>query len=229
MYGRGEGGTFSIVACDSDRRFWGVAVSTQPMSVGAIVPWAAWGAGAIATQASSNYWYGPKGLDLLRRGVPAPEVVRRLTRADPGRETRQLGVVDRRGRAAAWTGSKCLASALHVAGDGFSCQGNILVRDEVVLSMARAFESARGTLGRRMLKALYAGHAEGGDRRGLSSAALLVVHRERWFDPAWSDHWVDLRVDEHRRPIEELDRLLTLEEAATRRFLRARAARHRRR
>jgi uncharacterized Ntn-hydrolase superfamily protein len=229
MYGRDDFGTFSIVACDPERKFWGVAVSTKPMAVGATVPWAAWRVGAVATQAQSNYQYGPDGLALLRRGLSAEEVVRRLTTADPGRDHRQLGVVDRRGRAAAWTGAKCLDSATHVVGDGYSCQGNIVASEEVVRSMARTFEKSPGTLGRRMLRALYAGYREGGDRRGIESAAILIVHREPWFDRSWSDRWTDIRVDQHRTPIRELDRILRIDEVATRRFLAARAARLRRR
>jgi uncharacterized Ntn-hydrolase superfamily protein len=226
MYGKWDHGTFSIVACDADRKFWGVAVATKPTSVGAVVPWAEWRIGAIATQANTNYYYGPRGLDLLRKGCSADEVVRRLTRTDDRRERRQLAVVDRRGRAAAWTGSKCLEHALHQTGNGYSCQGNILASATVVPAMAKAFESARGTLASRMLRALKAGAREGGDRRGLGSAALIVVHREPWFQAGWADHWTNLRVDRHRRPIGELERLLRLDEAETRRFLaqRARAA-----
>jgi uncharacterized Ntn-hydrolase superfamily protein len=229
MYGREEYGTFSIVACDPAHRFWGVAVSTKPMSVGAVVPWALWRVGALATQADSNYQYGPLGIAALRRGLSAEDVVRRLTRADPKREHRQLGVVDARGRAAAWTGSKCRDWAGHVTGDGFSCQGNILANDQVVPSMVRAFESARGTLAKRLYAALVAGARAGGDRRGMESSAILVVHREPWFDGAWSDRWVDLRVDQHPRPVAELGRILRRDEAATRRFLTTRAARLRRR
>lgn len=225
MYGREEYGTFSIVACDAPRKFWGVAVSTMPLSVGAGVPWAEARVGAIATQARSNIRYGPDGLGLLRRGLPAEEVVARLTRADPGRQERQLGVVDRRGRAAAWTGKKCMESATHVTGDGFTCQGNIVASEEVVHSMARAFESSRGTLPSRLLTTLRAGAKAGGDRRGIQSAAMLVVHRESWFDLAWGDHWVDIRVDQHAHPIEELGRILRLDEAMTRKFLAARRAR----
>jgi uncharacterized Ntn-hydrolase superfamily protein len=229
MYGRGEHGTFSLVACDPERRFWGVAVSTKPMSVGAVVPWAAWRAGALATQANSNYQYGPLGIAALRRGLSAEEVVRRLTAADPKREHRQLGVVDRRGRAAAWTGSKCRDWAGHITGDGFSCQGNILANERVLPSMVRAFEAKRGTLAQRLHRALVAGARVGGDRRGMESSAILVVHREPWFDAAWSDRWVDLRVDQHSRPVAELGRILRRDEAVTRRFLAARAARLRRR
>lgn len=166
-----------------------MAVATQPPSVGAIVPWSEWRVGAIATQASSNYTYGPRGLALLRQGLSARDVVRRLTTADPQRQRRQLAIVDRRGHAAAWTGANCLDHALHVTGDGYSCQGNILASTSVVSAMAKAFETARGTLGSRMLLALRAGAREGGDRRGLQSAALLVTHREPWFESAWPDHW----------------------------------------
>ena len=224
MYGISDHGTFSIVACDPDRRFWGVAVSTKPASVGAIVPWAEWRVGALATQAMANYDYGPAGLALLRKGLPADEVVRRLTRADRRREHRQLGVVDRRGRAAAWTGGKCIEHALHQVGEGYTCQGNMLGSASVVPAMARAFESSRGTLGGRLLRALKAGAAAGGDRRGMESAALVVVHREPWFPVGSGDRWVDIRVDRHGRPIAELDRLRLADETETRRYLAQRAA-----
>jgi uncharacterized Ntn-hydrolase superfamily protein len=224
VYGRDDYGTFSIVACDPERRFWGVAVATKPTCVGAVVPWAQWPDGALATQADTNYHYGPQGLGLLGRGMPAEEVVRRLTRADPGRARRQLGVVDRRGRSAAWTGEKCGEWAGHETGENYACQGNLLAGDRVVPSMVRAFERSRGTLAGRLLAALVAGHRAGGDRRGIASAALLVVRREPWFDRAWSDLWVDIRVDLHARPIAELGRILRSEESATRREI----ARHKR-
>lgn len=229
MYGRERWGTFSIVAADPERKFWGVAVSTKPMSVGAVVPWAEFRVGALATQAQSNILYGPHGLSLLRRGLSAEEVVARLTRADRKREHRQLGVVDAKGRSAAWTGKRCLESATHVTGPGFTCQGNIVASEEVVGAMARTFESSRGSLGQRLWKALDAGRRAGGDRRGIESAALLVVHREPWFYLAWGDRWTDVRVDQHRRPVDELRRILELDEAQTRRFLRARSERLRRR
>ncbi len=229
MYGRGEHGTFSIVACDEGRKFWGVAVATKPASVGAIVPWAEWKVGAVATQAMANYTYGPNGLRLLRRGLAAEEVVRRLTRADPRRAHRQLGVVDRRGRAAAWTGAKCIEHALHQTGEGFTCQGNMLASPSVVPAMARAFERSRGALAGRLWQAMRAGAAEGGDRRGMASSAVVVVHREPWFSADWSDHWVDLRVDRHARPVVELGRLVRIDAQETRRFLAQRAASARRR
>jgi uncharacterized Ntn-hydrolase superfamily protein len=229
MYGKWEHGTFSIVACDADRRFWGVAVSTKPTSVGAIVPWAEWRVGSIATQASANYYYGPRGLELLRRGLSAEEVVRRLTRPDARREHRQLGVLDRRGRAAAWTGAKCIEYALHHVGEGYACQGNMLASATVVPAMAKAFESARGTLALRMLAALRAGAGEGGDKRGMESAAMIVVHREPGFDAAWSDYWVNLRVDRSPQPIRDLGRLLRKDEAEIQQFLAQRAAAARKR
>jgi uncharacterized Ntn-hydrolase superfamily protein len=229
MYGRDAYGTFSLVACDPERRFWGVAVSTKPMSVGAVVPWAAWRAGALATQADSNYQYGPLGIAALKKGLSASEVVRKLTASDPKREHRQLGVVDARGTAASWTGSKCLDWAGGITGEGFSCQGNILANDRVVPAMVRAFESKRGSLAQRLHSALVAGAKAGGDKRGMESSAILVVHRERWFPSVWSDRWVDLRVDQHAHPVAEIGRILRLDEATTRRFLAARAVRLRRR
>lgn len=197
------------------------------MSVGAVVPWGAWRVGALATQARSNYLYGPQGLDLLRRGTSAEEVVRRLTAADRARDERQLGVVDARGRSAAWTGPRCHAWAGHRTGPCFSAQGNLLRGDRVVPAMVEAFERSTGSLAQRLYAGLVAGAKAGGDRRGMESAALLVVHRERGLDPAWGDRWVDLRVDQHPDPVRELGRLLRRDEAATRRFLARRAARRR--
>ena len=229
VQGRGGAGTFSIVAADLEHGFWGAAVSTHPLSVGAVVPWAEWRVGAIATQAQTNYRYGPLGLGLLRKGLSAEEVVRRLTRADREAQTRQLAIVDRRGRAAAWTGSACQASALHVVGDGFSCQANLVAGDEVVHSMVRTFERSRGSLAGRLVSTLKAGERAGSDRRGIQSAAVLVVHWEPWFDATWSDHWVDLRVDQHKHPVRELARILRIDEGLTRKYLRSKDARDRRR
>jgi uncharacterized Ntn-hydrolase superfamily protein len=193
------------------------------------VPWAEWRVGGVATQAMSNYLYGPRGLGLLRKGLDAETVVRRLTRADPGRDHRQLGVVDRRGRAAAWTGRKCIEYARHISGDGFSCQGNMLRADTVVPAMVNAYERSHGTLASRLLRAIQAGERAGGDKRGMTSAAMLVVHRERWMPATWSDHWVDLRVDRSSHPVRELGRLVRKDEAETRNYLRARARAARRR
>jgi uncharacterized Ntn-hydrolase superfamily protein len=224
-----ERGTFSIVACDPDRDYWGVAVATKPASVGALVPFAEWKVGGVATQAKVNYYLGPRGLELLRQGLEAEEVVRRLARSDPGREERQLGVVDRRGRSAAWTGKKCISHALHVTGDGFACQGNMLASDEVVPAMATAFESSRGTLASRLMKALVAGAGKGGDKRGMESAAMIVSHRERWYPRIYPSFWVNLRVDRSRQPIRDLARLLRADEVETRKVLATMARRAKRR
>ncbi len=215
-------GTFSIVAHDRDRGTWGVAVQSRFISVGAVVPWAQAKVGAVATQALANVRYGPEGLALLQQGESAEEVVRRLTAADPKRDHRQFGVVDSKGRAAAFTGTSCLEWAGHEVGDGFACQGNILFGPAVVRAMARSFEATPGDLPERLLAALAAGQREGGDRRGMQSAALLIVRAEGGYDQA-SDRWVDIRVDDHPSPIEELKRifqvydltLLTREDPAT--------------
>lgn len=202
-------GTFSIVACDPERGEWGVAVQSKFISVGSVVPWGRAGVGALATQALANVRYGPDGLELLAKGVAAEEVVRRLTSADPKRDQRQLGVVDRAGRAAAFTGAKCLDWAGHATGAGYTCQGNILYSQEVVAAMARSFESTPGDLPERLLAALAAGQREGGDRRGMQSAALLIVREKGGYDEG-SDRWVDIRVDDHASPIEELRRVFRL-------------------
>ncbi len=201
-------GTFSIVAYEKETRTWGVAVQSKFIAVGAVVPYAEAGAGALATQALANPAYGPEGLALLRRGTPAGDVVRRLTGADPGRDERQLGVVDATGRAAAYTGSKCLDWAGQEVGEGFTCQGNILFGPAVVRAMARSFEATPGDLLDRLLAALAAGQREGGDRRGMQSAALFAVRAGAGY--GGNDRWVDVRVDDHSSPIEELRRIFRL-------------------
>ena len=201
--------TFSIVAADLERGEWGVAVQSKFLAVGAVVPWAQAEVGAVATQALANVRYGPDGLDLLRKGVPAPEVVERLTQADPKRDDRQLGVVDSKGRAAAYTGAKCNTWAGHHVGEGYACQGNLLLAPEVVKGMARAFEATPGDLPERLLAALAAGQREGGDRRGMQAAALLIVRTKGGYDEG-SDRWVDIRVDDHPSPIEEVTRIFKL-------------------
>lgn len=202
-------GTFSIVAADLERGEWGVAVQSKFISVGAVVPWAEAKVGAIATQAMANVRYGPGGLDLLRGGAPATEVVRRLTEADPQRDHRQLGVVDARGVAASFTGAKCMDWAGHEVGNGFACQGNILFGPAVVQAMARTFEATPGDLPERLLAALSAGQREGGDRRGMQAAGLLIVREKGGYDEG-TDRWVDIRVDDHPAPIEELKRVFRL-------------------
>ncbi len=202
--------TFSIVAYDPEAREWGVAVQSKFLAVGSVVPWAEANVGAVATQAFANPRYGPDGLALLRQGLSAEEVVKRLTEADEGRAHRQLGVVDAQGRAAAFTGRECYAWAGHVVGAGYACQGNILVGGRVVEAMAEAFERTRDRpLAERLVEALRAGQRAGGDARGQQSAALLVV-KEKGGYAGLSDRWIDLRVDDHPEPIEELARLLQL-------------------
>jgi uncharacterized Ntn-hydrolase superfamily protein len=202
-------GTFSIVAHDPDRHEWGVAVQSKFIAVGAVVPWAKAGVGAVATQAYANVTYGPEGLRLLEEGRSAAEVVKILTDADERRDERQLGVVDARGGSAAFTGSKCIPWAGHVVGRGFACQGNIMFGETVIPSMARAFESTPGDLPERLLAALSAAQQQGGDRRGMQSAALLIVRPEGGYDQG-SDRWVDIRVDDHASPIEEVKRIFKL-------------------
>jgi uncharacterized Ntn-hydrolase superfamily protein len=201
--------TFSLAACDLGRGQWGVAVASKFLAVGSVVPWAEPAAGAVATQAYANPRYGPDGLALLRQGLAAEEVVRRLTEADDGRGERQLGVVDAAGRSATYTGSGCHDWAGGRAGDGYAAQGNILVSADTVDALAETFEAGDGPLAERLLEALAAAQAAGGDSRGQQSAALLVVQRDGGY-AGLSDVLVDLRVDDHEAPIEELRRLVAV-------------------
>lgn len=203
--------TFSIVAYDSIAEEWGVAVESKFLGVGVGVPWARAGVGAIATQAWANTTYGPEGLTLLEMGIPADRIVEILTAKDQDRDRRQLGVVDSKGRAASWTGEDCLEWAGHIVEEGFCVQGNILVSEEVVKKMAEAFKSTQGTLGRRLIAALHAGQEAGGDSRGRQSAALLVV-REGGGYAGYDDRFIDIRVDDHPDPIQELERIYDLHE-----------------
>lgn len=199
--------TFSIVAYDPDSQQWGVAVASKYLAVGSVVPWARAGVGAVATQSYVNVSYGPRGLELLAEGKSAEEVVKLLTEADSGRDVRQLGVVDARGNAAHFTGSKCLAWAGARSGKHYTCQGNILAGAEVVDAMAKAYEQTQGPLAWRLMAALQAGDKAGGDKRGKQSAAILVV-RDKAGPLGLSDRLVDLRVDDHDDPIPELARIL---------------------
>lgn len=203
--------TFSIVAFDPDTGDLGVAVQSKFLAAGAVVPWAQANVGAIATQSWANTTYGPKGLELLRKGLSAQEVVEALIAEDEGRDLRQVGIVDAKGNAAAFTGKDCFEWAGHVVGENYACQGNILAGPQVVEAMAEAFEKAQGELAHRLVAALEAGQAAGGDRRGQQSAALLVV-REKGGYGGFNDRYVDLRVDDHPEPIKELKRLLGLYE-----------------
>jgi uncharacterized Ntn-hydrolase superfamily protein len=201
--------TFSIVAFDSERKEWGVAVASKYLAVGSAVPFAKAGVGAIATQAYVNVSYGPQGLELLGQGKSAEEVVKQLVEADKGKDTRQLGIVDAKGDAAKFTGSKCNAWAGDKAGKHYSVQGNLLAGEEVVNEMAKAFEEAKGPLAWRLMAALEAGEKAGGDKRGKQSAAILVV-REKGGPNGFGDRAIDLRVDDHTEPVQELVRILKL-------------------
>jgi uncharacterized Ntn-hydrolase superfamily protein len=202
--------TYSIVACDLERGEWGVGVQSKFLAVGAVVPWAEADVGAIATQAFANVRYGPEGLRLLDEGLTAEEVVASLTEADEGRDHRQLGVVDAEGRAATYTGSSCLEWAGGVTGEEYAAQGNILVSEETVTALAQAFEGSGGQpLAERLLEALAAAQLAGGDRRGQQSSSLLVVKKDGGYGGT-SDVAVDLRVDDHERPVEELRRIYEL-------------------
>ena len=202
--------TYSIVACDLEARQWGVAVQSKFLAVGSVVPYAEAEVGAVATQSFANPRYGPDGLELLREGLSAEQAVERLTAADEGRAERQVGIVDSEGRAATYTGEECLDWAGGRTGPGYAAQGNILVGEETVAALATTFEE-NGSLPlvQRLLECLVAAQAAGGDRRGQQSASVLVVQRDGGY-AGLSDVLVDLRVDDHERPIEELLRVYGL-------------------
>ncbi|HEY7603408.1 MAG TPA: DUF1028 domain-containing protein [Gaiellaceae bacterium] len=205
--------TYSIVACDLDAGQWGVATQSKFLAVGSVVPWAEADVGAVATQSYANPRYGPDGLRLLRDGLSAEATIVWLTEADEGRDQRQLGIVDSQGRAATYTGSGCHAWAGGRAGLCFAAQGNILVSGETVDALAETFEATAGRpLAERLLDCLAAAQAAGGDKRGQQSAALLVVEKDAGY-AGLSDAVVDLRVDDHSRPIEELRRLYGIHQA----------------
>lgn len=201
--------TFSIVAYDPDAQEWGVATQSKFLAVGSAVPWAQAGAGAVATQSYANTSFGPKGLALMASGLSAQEALDRLLTEDEGREHRQVGLVDAQGDVTTFTGRECIEWAGGMTGRHYALQGNILVSKETVSAMAQAFEQARGELADRLVAALAAGQKAGGDRRGQQSAALLVV-REKGGYAGFNDRYVDLRVDDHPRPIARLRELLDL-------------------
>ncbi|MDZ7779990.1 MAG: DUF1028 domain-containing protein [Gemmatimonadota bacterium] len=200
--------TFSIVAFDPETGELGVGIQSRAFRAGAIVPFAKAGLGAIATQASANEAYGPEGLRLLSQGASPAEVVRRLTTNDVGGASRQLAVIDARGRVKAYTGSETSDWNGHIEGENYSVQGNILAGEEVVQAMARTFEASDGTLAERMMDALDAGQAAGGDARGKQAGGIFVV-KPIGDDPSRDDDlWVDIRVDDHPEPFVEMRRLL---------------------
>jgi uncharacterized Ntn-hydrolase superfamily protein len=201
--------TFSIVGYDPQAQEWGVAVESKFLAVGAVVPWATAGAGAVATQSYANTSFGPDGLALMAQGLSAQQALDRLIAGDKGRERRQVGLVDAQGGAATFTGPGCPAWAGGVTGTYYAAQGNILVSGATVEAMARTFEEAQGELADRLVGALAAGQAAGGDRRGKQSAAVLVVRPEGGYG-GYNDRYLDLRVDDDPEPIKRLKALVDL-------------------
>ncbi|HEY0544020.1 MAG TPA: DUF1028 domain-containing protein [Pyrinomonadaceae bacterium] len=204
--------TFSIVARDPATGELGVAVQSHWFSVGSVVPWAEAGVGAVATQSFVDPSYGKLGLDLMRAGRSAPDALKALLAGDDGRDVRQVAMIDAQGRVDAWTGAKDIQSAGHIVGDNFSVQANLMLNDQVWPAMARAFQETKGDLAERMLAALDAGQAAGGDIRGRQSAALIVVTGKPT-GKAWTDRVFDLRVDDSPEPLKELRRLVNLQRA----------------
>ena len=202
--------TFSIIAADPQSGEVGVAVQSKFLCVGAVVPWARGGIGAVATQASAETSFGPRGLELLQQGYAPGDVIEALLSTDESPASRQFAVIDNHGRAASHTGGECFEHAGSLTGVGYACQGNLLATANVVPAMAHAFESASDLrLAERMIAALQAGQQAGGDRRGQESAALLVVKPGGGYGGK-NDRYIDLRVDHHDRPIDELEALLGL-------------------
>ncbi|MEW5321718.1 DUF1028 domain-containing protein [Geobacillus thermoleovorans] len=201
--------TFSIVAFDPTTGELGIAVQSKFLGVGAVVPWAKAGVGAVATQSYANTSYGPRGLEWMAKGKSAQETLELLVADDSERDLRQVGIVDAKGRSATFTGEKCYPWAGGITGPNYAAQGNILAGEETVRAMGRTFEQTKGPLAERLLKALQAGQVAGGDRRGQQSAALLVVKEGGGYG-GYNDRYIDLRVDDHPRPIEELIRLYQL-------------------
>ena len=201
--------TFSIAAYDPDEDAFGVGVASKFLAVGAVVPWVRAGVGAIATQAYGKMSFGPDGLALLASGKSARETLDQLLAADPLREQRQVGIVDKQGRSAAHTGSECHAWAGHYAAEGFTCQGNILAGQQVVEAMAAAFTAARGELADRLYAALVAGDEAGGDSRGKQGSAIYVARPNGGYGGD-NDRYLDLRVDDDPEPVKRLGDLITI-------------------
>jgi uncharacterized Ntn-hydrolase superfamily protein len=201
--------TFSMVAFDPKTGELGVAAQSKFLAVGAVVPFLQAGVGAVATQAHANTAYGPLGLALLKKKMNPVDVVAKLTADDEECDVRQVGVLDTRGRSAGFTGKKCYPFAGHVCGKNFSAQGNLLANDSVIRAMVDAFEISSGALPIRLIAALRAAQRQGGDKRGQQSACLVVVKEGSGYG-GMNDRYIDLRVDDHPQPIEELDRLLRL-------------------
>jgi uncharacterized Ntn-hydrolase superfamily protein len=201
--------TYSIVAYDAATNQMGVAVQSHYFAVGPIVPWAEPGVGVVATQSLVEVSYGPLGIELMRSGKTSRQALTALLAADENPEVRQVAMIDAQGAVAVHTGDKCIPEAGHISGERFSCQANLMLRDTVPDAMARAFERAEGDLAHRMLAALFAAEAEGGDIRGKQSAALVVVAIEPGGN-RWEDYICDIRVDDAPEPLPELKRLLDI-------------------
>ena len=201
--------TFSIVAYDPELEAWGIAVASKFPAVGAVVPWAQAGAGAVATQSFANTSYGPQGLELMAQGHSAKAALDQLLADDAGKASRQAGLVDSQGRAATFTGEDCYDWAGGQTGSHYAAQGNILTGPEVIEAMASTFEDSGEPLPERLLAALLAGDRAGGDRRGRQSAALFVVKAEAGY-AGFNDRWLDYRVDDHEDPVPRLGELLQL-------------------
>ena len=203
--------TFSIVACDLEDQAWGVAVASKFPAVGAVVPWAKAGAGAVATQAFANTSFGPGGLALMEAGLSGEETLAKLLRDDVDRELRQVGLVDAQGRSATFTGAGCFPWAGGVSGKGYAIQGNILKNAKVVPAIERAFLRTRGDLPNRLHAALLAGDRAGGDKRGRQSAAIYIAKPKAGYG-GFLDRWIDYRVDDHADPVSRLGELLEMHE-----------------
>lgn len=203
--------TFSIVGYDPIEKEWGIAVQSKFLGVGAVVPWAKAGIGAVATQSYANTAYGPKALELMAQGKSAQETLELILADDPDKEMRQVGLIDANGNAATFTGIACYDWAGGITGPNFTAQGNILVDAGTVEAMASTFQAAQGTLAEKLLAALDAGQEAGGDSRGQQSAALHVV-KEKGGYGGYNDRYIDLRVDEHPEPIKELIRIYQLQQ-----------------
>ena len=201
--------TFSIVAYDPDTKEWGIAVASKYLAVGSAVSWAKAGVGAVATQSSVNVLLGNAALELMGKGKNAKEALDELMKADAGRDIRQIGVIDKNGMTANYTGVKCNPWAGAKSGKNYSCQGNLLAGPEVLDAMTKGFEETKGSLGVRLLFSLAAGEKAGGDKRGKQSAALLVV-KPNGGPNSLGDRWLDFRVDDHPNPIDELIRVANL-------------------
>jgi uncharacterized Ntn-hydrolase superfamily protein len=203
--------TFSIVACDLDKPAWGVAVASKFPAVGAVVPWAQAGAGAVATQAYANTSFGLRGMDLMASGLSAEATLAELLKDDEEREQRQVGLVDASGQAATFTGYECFEWAGGLTGPGYAIQGNILAGEQVILAMQKAFVETEAAFPARLHAALLAGDRAGGDRRGRQSAAIYIAKPNGGYG-GFIDRWIDYRVDDHEDPVPKLGELLELHE-----------------